>query len=121
VTSAHPRGGRWDKFRRLVFATHGTVCILCLHGGARTVDHLVSVTERPDLTWALGNCRPIHSAPYNRCPVCVAMGLSGNCNGIKGGYSLERARRKFEGLMAARKPAAQVPEKAPDAISGRPW
>jgi 5-methylcytosine-specific restriction endonuclease McrA len=114
--SGHPRGRAWERFRRLVFATHGTTCILCLHGGARTVDHLLSISERPDLAWSLGNCRPIHAAPHNRCPVCGQ-----NCNGIKGGYSLERARRRYAEKMAAagKSPSPPRPEKPAD--SGREW
>lgn len=110
MTSPHPRGSKWTTFTRLVFATYGDVCIVCRHGGARTVDHLESVTEHPELTWKLSNCRPIHGAPYNRCPVCNM-----NCNGIKGGYSIERARR----LWAERTGAELPPE--PPAEAGRDW
>ncbi len=131
MTVPRPAGARWDKFRQLVFATFGDVCIVCSHGGARTIDHLKSVTEFPELAWDLNNCRPIHGLPYNRCLQCRG---SGNCNGIKGGYSLERAQkiiaerngrqaspplRPARGAIARRFPQPPPPP-APDE-PGRPW
>lgn len=112
TTPQHPKGFKWSRFARLVFATYGDSCIVCGHGGARTVDHLESLTEHPELTWVLSNCRPIHAKPYNPCPTCH-MG----CNGIKGGYSLERARRIWA-ERTGQKPAK--PEPPPEA-AGREW
>lgn len=108
-----PRGHRWDTFARYVIAYYGGVCHLCDHGGARQVDHLEAVTERPELAWVLSNCRPAHGAPGNRCPVCHL-----NCNQIRGGYSVERARR-----IIAERAAAVTPPKAapPDPDAGRDW
>jgi hypothetical protein len=57
------------KFRQVVFATFGDTCHLCGHGGARQVDHVVSVLEAPSLAWELSNCRPAHGTK-NRCPIC---------------------------------------------------
>ena len=112
MTTPLPKGFRWSQFARLVFATYGNNCIVCGHGGARTVDHLESRTEHPELAWTLSNCRPIHSAPFNRCPVC---GM--NCNGLKGGYSLERARRVWEERTGAKLPEPPKPKQEP----GREW
>jgi hypothetical protein len=98
---------------------------------ARTVDHIQSITERPDLIYALSNCRPAHGStghpPGNACPVCSkAAKQPVNCNGIKGWGSVERARRiiaQRTGLpMPGDKPAAKPgqPAKA-DEQSGREW
>jgi hypothetical protein len=91
------------------------VCHLCGHGGARQVDHLESVTERPELAWSLANCRPAHGSPGNRCPVC---GL--NCNQLRGYGSAERGRRK----IAERQPkqaAAKRKQQRPSPTAGRDW
>jgi hypothetical protein len=112
MTNNHPRGFKWETFRRLVFATYGDGCIVCDHGGARTVDHLESITEHPELAWDIRNCRPIHALPYNRCRQCKG---NGNCNGVKGGYSLERARK----IIAERNGSKPPPE--PPAETGRAW
>ena len=114
MSNPHPRGSRWNTFRRLVFQTYGDICIVCGHGGSRTVDHLESVTEHPELTWELSNCRPIHGVPYNRCPVCKQ-----NCNGIKGGYSVERARRLWAAKTHERPPGQGKPP--PTGPVGRDW
>jgi hypothetical protein len=113
MTNSHPRGSKWESFTRLVFATYGDVCIVCGHGGARTVDHLESLTEHPELAWVLSNCRPIHALPYNRCRQCRG---NGGCNGIKGGYSLERARRRVAEING--KP---LPPPEPPKDTGRVW
>jgi hypothetical protein len=121
VAVKRTKGHRWQRFRQLVFATYGNCCILCLHGGARTVDHLEPFTEHPEKEMDLANCRPIHSAPYNRCPVCVAlMGpTAGNCNGMKGGYGIDRARRIFAERMAAAGKAPSPPKPEKPADTGR--
>jgi hypothetical protein len=118
-------GHRWEVFTQLVFATYGDICWLlpCYHGGARQVDHVESITERPELVFSLANCRPAHGSPGNACPVCSkAAGQPVNCNGIKGGYSAERARR----IIAQRtgltlKPAANPDRTAEPEQQGRDW
>lgn len=96
------QGHRWTIFTQLVFRTYGDVCIVCGHGGARCVDHVISRTERPDLTFELSNCRPIHGAPGNPCPVCTAQAdRKIHCNQIKSGMTLERAKRKVAEIVAA--------------------
>lgn len=104
----------WELVRMRVFGMHGHVCWVCLHPGARTVDHVEPVTERPDLALSLSNLRPAHGA-RNRCAVCGQC-----CNQLKGGMSLARARRIIAERMAARPaPPAREPACGPDA--GRAW
>lgn len=71
-----------------------------------------SVTEHPELMFALENCRPVHGAPGNKCPVCKL-----NCNGIKGGYSAERAKR----LIAERLGKPEPPRSPETRDAGRDW
>lgn len=53
-----------------MFALHGDLCHLCLHPGAATCDHIVSVLEAPHLAWDLDNLRPAHGTG-NKCPTCL--------------------------------------------------
>lgn len=113
-------GARWHKFKQLVYATYGDSCVVCLHGGARAVDHVIPLTERPDLVFSLANCRPIHD-DKSRCPVCQQ-----NCNSVKAGMSLERARRIISERIAAqdagRRTEARTPPQVPKyRDKGRPW
>jgi hypothetical protein len=108
-----PRGGyRYSQWKRLVLATYGDVCHLCGHGGARQVDHLESVTERPELMYVVANGRPAHGSPGNKCPVC---GL--HCNQVRGAYSVERARR----IIAERAGLKEPPRKPKPEETGREW
>ena len=109
----HARGSRWEAFARGVLRHYGDICHLCNHGGARSVDHLIVVTERPDLEWDLANCRPAHGYPHS-CPVCHL-----NCNQIRGGYSVDRAKRIIAERIAKNLPPKNRREPDPDA--GRPW
>jgi hypothetical protein len=78
------------------------------------VDHLEPFTERPELAFSLANCRPAHGAPGNRCPVCHQ-----NCNQLKSGMSLARARRIIAERVAEGK---GKPERVkPDPSAGREW
>lgn len=118
---------RWVVFKRLMFATYGDTCHICLHGGARQADHLQSVTEHPELIFSLANVRPAHGAPGNRCPVCFE-----NCNQLRGGYSVERARKLIAERAAGRdsrrqravkrygEPAKPEPQEPPRE-TGREW
>jgi len=94
----------------MVIAAHSGICHICGHPGARQADHLESVTDRPDLAWKLSNCKPAHGAPGNRCRVCKA-----NCNQLRGGYSVERARRIISEKTGRENPPAA--RKSPE--SGR--
>jgi hypothetical protein len=95
----------------MVFATYGTTCWICSHGGARTVDHVLPVTERPDLALVLTNCRPAHGG-RNRCAQCGQC-----CNQLKAGMSVDRARR----IIAERAPAAAPRQAEIPADTGRDW
>lgn len=134
MTLPQRRGGatgfRWEKFKRLVFQTYGTNCHVCGHGGARQVDHLESVTEHPELALVLSNCRPAHGAPGNACPVCsAAAGSAVNCNQIKSGMGMDRARKIIADRIAghAGKPVPEPwrtrpkPEPEPKPDTGREW
>jgi hypothetical protein len=93
---------RWRRFKQLVATTYGDVCHICGHGGAGQADHLESTTEHPELIFVLANCRPAHGAPGNPCPVCsVAAGTGIHCNQLRGGYSIERARKIIAEKIAA--------------------
>jgi len=117
-------GSRWLRFRQLVFTTYGGLCHICLHGGARQVDHLIPKTEGGD-PWDLRNCRPAHgSGPGRRanpCPVCSRQaGRPIYCNQIRAYGSVERARR----IIAERLAAAGVRNPAPGQAvreTGREW
>lgn len=116
------RGSRWGKFAKQVVDYYGGLCHLCDHGGARQADHLIPVTERPDLSWVMSNCRPAHGAPGNPCPRCGVY-----CNQVRGGLSVSRARRIIAERIAGQAPPdAKTPLNAetpgtrnPDA--GRFW
>ena len=61
------------------------------------------------------NLKAVHHKP---CPICSeAAGKPIRCNGIKGGYSLDRARRIIEGRTGMK--IGQNPGDAPS--DGRPW
>jgi hypothetical protein len=114
-------GSRSDAFAKHVVDYYGGLCHLCDHGGAKQSDHLIPVTERPDLEFDLSNCRPAHGAPGNSCPVCRV-----NCNQVRGGLSIDRARRIIAERAAgnAKAPgtrASTPPERRPDPDAGRPW
>jgi hypothetical protein len=127
----HPTGSRWTRFSRLVFATYGDTCWICFHGGARQVDHVKSVTEHPELMWALSNARPAHGAARigNPCPVCSAAAGTGiHCNQLRGGYSVERARKiiaekiaRHGGRTAKRYGEPAEPGKPGPSPEGREW
>ena len=53
-----------------VFRRYGRICWLCGHDGANQVDHVIPVAVSPQLSWQLGNLRPAHGVPGNRCETC---------------------------------------------------
>lgn len=115
----------WDLIRARVFGAYGHVCWLriCQHPGARSVDHVEPVTERPDMAFALSNMRPAHGS-RNPCPVCSeAAGRKVCCNQLKAGMSVERARRLIEGrtgLKIGELAQRKEPERV-NADPGREW
>lgn len=85
---------------------------------------MVSVADRPDLAWKLGNCRPAHGAPGNPCPVCTReCGRPVYCNQLRGAMSIERARRIIGEWAAANGRGNTRPPGRPDPDpgAGRPW
>jgi 5-methylcytosine-specific restriction endonuclease McrA len=52
------------------------VCIVCGHGGADSVDHVIPKSVAPELAEDPGNLAPCHHEP---CPVCGQ-----RCNNVKG-------------------------------------
>jgi hypothetical protein len=106
-------GHRWKIFKQLVFRTYGDVCVVCNHGGAWHVDHVISQTEWPEGAFVLTNCRPIHGAPGNPCSVCTseARGKKIHCNNIKSGMSLARAKRKVAEIIAEAREAEKKTQK----------
>lgn len=120
LPAARSSGGRvWTRFAKQVVDHYGGLCHLCDHGGAGQADHVIAVTERPDLAWKMSNCRPAHGAPGNPCPVCteLAGGRPVYCNQIRGGLSVDRARR----LIAERTSGRKTPlnAKTPGAPAGQ--
>jgi hypothetical protein len=87
------------------------------------------MAENPDQEWRIADFRPAHGAPGNPCAQCTAgAGQAIYCNQLRGGFSVERARRVIAERIAANKagkgtkkgrpgPAPDDPEQG----AGRPW
>lgn len=115
-------GHRWEAVVRAVVDRDGGLCWVCKHGGARHGDHVIPVTERPDLMLEMSNVRAVHGAPGNPCAACTAAcgGRKVHCNQLKGMGSLARARRIIaEWAEAARRGEAPAPRKT-GYTAGRP-
>lgn len=114
---------RWGAFAKSVIDYYGGVCHICGHGGARQVDHLEPVTEKPELMWVLSNCRPAHGVnrgKSNPCPQCsAAAGRKIHCNQLRGMGSVERARRIIAERIAEH--GAVKPVRVRKIDGGRPW
>jgi hypothetical protein len=109
-------GAVWRRIVRAVVSRDRGICHVCRHPGAKAADHLVPVTERPDLALDAANLKAVHAVPAG-CPVCSAAALARGgkpvyCNEVKGAMSLDRARRIIEtrtGLSLGPKTAEQPP------------
>lgn len=78
------------------------------HGGAKQGDHVIPVTERPDLALVMSNIRAAHGAPGNPCARCSeACGRKVHCNQVRGMGSIDRALRLIAGWAAEH--AAETP------------
>jgi len=55
----------WRKIRLQVLSA-STVCWICGHDGADTVDHLIPLSLRPDLAHELSNLAPAHRSCNSR-------------------------------------------------------
>lgn len=90
------QGAIWRRIVAKVVERDSGICHICNHAGAKSGDHVIPVTERPDLARSASNIKAAHGVG-SPCPVCSkAAGKRIHCNNIKGGYSLERARRLIE-------------------------
>jgi len=68
---------RWRTVIRPSVLGASDVCWWCGHTGARAVDHLIPLSQAPDLAEELTNLAPIHGR--ERCPTCRR-----NCNSERG-------------------------------------
>jgi hypothetical protein len=84
-----PRDGQRYRTTAAQILAESDRCWLCGHGGARTIDHIVTVKN-----WLaqfgtyegvnhLTNLAPAHGAPHNPCPTCAQ-----HCNQLRGSRSL---------------------------------
>lgn len=96
---AGAEGSTWRRMVAQVVSRDLGVCHICGHPGAKSADHLIPVTERPDLARVPANLKAAHAYPRG-CPVCSAAASvkAGKvviiyCNEIRGAFSIERARR----------------------------
>lgn len=93
-------GAVWRRIVKAVVSRDFGVCWICGHPGSKSADHVISVTERPDLAMEFTNLKAAHSYPGG-CDTCSASSLARggkriHCNEIKQGMSVERARRVIE-------------------------
>jgi hypothetical protein len=79
-----PRGRKNQKLREQVFNYYGTVCWLCGHEGADTIDHLVMISHGGSND--LENLRPAHG---RKSEFCV-----GNFSRKRGKKALNRTRKE---------------------------
>lgn len=111
----------WRRMVKEVVRRDAGKCWICGHFGAKSADHVIPVTEAPELAMDLSNLKAAHSYPGG-CTECSRASKDGRqiyCNEIKSAMSVERARRVIEertGLPLT--PATR--DDAPEA-EGRPW
>lgn len=121
-----PRDHRDQVWAAAVLRTHGDLCHVCGHGGARQSDHLVDPGTRPDLRFAVSNGRPSHGAARGRganpCTVCSrAAGRPVYCNQLRGMGSVERARNKIRELTGLPMPGDSGGAAPDPRNAGRDW
>jgi hypothetical protein len=91
-------GALWRRITAYVVNRDRGTCWICGHPGAQSADHVIPVTERPDLAVTASNLKAAHGWPGG-CPDCTrASAAKGGqkpvyCNEIRGMGSVERARR----------------------------
>lgn len=114
MTERKAQGRVWRRFVDMIVQRDKGRCWICGHYGARSVDHIVPVTEDPSREWDRTNCKAAHAWPHGCTDCTYAAAKLGNkpvyCNGVKGGYSIERARRLIEertGLQLFREVTAE--------------
>lgn len=115
-------GGRWARMVAHVVQRDAGLCHICGHFGGKSADHLIPVTERPDLALEVSNLKAAHAYP-NGCPECSAASVARGgkpvyCNELRGMGSVARARRIIEERTGA--PLAQPdPRSSPPTREGR--
>jgi hypothetical protein len=114
-------GSIWRRVVKAVVSRDHGLCAICNHPGAESADHVIPVTERPDLALNTANLQATHSKP---CPICTEAALANGwdkpirCNYIKNSGSIDRARRLIEERTGLKLTDTQ--EATPDQ-DGRPW
>jgi hypothetical protein len=93
-------GAVWRRISKAVVSRDYGICWICGHAGANEADHVIAVTERPDLSLDAANLKAAHGYPVE-CPVCTPAAIARGgkpvyCNELKGGMSVERARRLIQ-------------------------
>jgi hypothetical protein len=93
-------GSVWRRIVKSVVSRDKGICSICLHPGAQSADHVISVAERPDLDLNAANLKAAHGWPHP-CPACSAAAVARGgkpvyCNEVKQALSLDRARRIIE-------------------------
>jgi hypothetical protein len=107
-------GRPWLRLVKAVVQRDFGRCWICGHYGAKSADHVVPETEGGETT--LDNLKAAH-AVGSPCTDCsYAAGKPIFCNELKGGYSVERARRKIEERTGLR-----LGGEAPSGPEGRDW
>ncbi|HEY1700787.1 MAG TPA: hypothetical protein VGG75_13825 [Trebonia sp.] len=99
-------GSVWRRVVSQVVSRDRGLCWICGHTGAASADHVIPVTERPDLDLAAANLKAAHGylkTGGGECPACSAAAsvkagkdVKVFCNELKGGLSVERARKIIE-------------------------
>jgi hypothetical protein len=98
-------GSEYGRFIKAVMSWWGDRCHICGHGGARTVDHVLSVAQG-GADYDMDNARPAHGwgrSNDNPCVQCSdAAGRLIRCNQIKGETrTVERTREIILGYIAS--------------------
>ena len=97
-------GARWRRMTAHVTGRDAGLCHICGHPGAKVVDHVIPVTERPDLALDVSNMRAAHGylkGGGGECATCSAASMARGgkpvyCNDLRQAMSVERARRVIE-------------------------
>lgn len=96
-SSGDPRGTYEYKRNAAAMLAADDTCHLCGHGGARTADHIITVTQWLHLHGTYqgvndpSNLAPAHGTHrynLNPCPDCAALGRNPLCNQSRGARPL---------------------------------